>query len=107
MSNATPSPMDATDENNNQTDTVETEDSKVSQPNVAKHKFQIKWMKEHHWLQYDDKLNLMHCKLCRDLGFKNTMALGTANYITLIKLFINVNLLSFFFVKSLLKNKSH
>ena len=35
MSNATSSPMDATDENNNQTDTVETEDSKVSQPKVA------------------------------------------------------------------------
>ena len=44
--------------------------------------FQHKWLQLYPWLRFDDDKNSMHCYICRELGFRNTLALGTNNYCT-------------------------
>ena len=46
------------------------------------HNFQHKWLQLYPWLRFNDDKNSMHCYICRELGFRNTLALGTNNYRT-------------------------
>ena len=33
--------------------------------------FQTKWLKEHHWLRYDEEKNMMFCSICLDYNKDN------------------------------------
>lgn len=42
--------------------------------------FKQSWVKKYgDWLIYNDKQNKMYCSLCKNYGYTNTMAMGTAN----------------------------
>ena len=44
--------------------------------------FQTKWLKEHHWLRYDEEKNMMFCSICLDYNKDNAMTKGCNNFRT-------------------------
>jgi hypothetical protein len=44
--------------------------------------FQKAWIDKYPWLKYQEENDLMFCKLCREAGKSNAMAVGTNNYKT-------------------------
>jgi len=44
--------------------------------------FQPRWLQLYSWLEYDKKLNLMTCSLCKSGNKKNTFVSGTDNFRT-------------------------
>ena len=53
-----------------------------STPRPRKRNFKKVWLSAYKWLRYDNRKDLMHCQLCREVKSNSTMAKGTNNFRT-------------------------
>ncbi len=61
------------------TKNMNTESGQPTTKSISKPRFQVAWLSQYPWLEYNKEEGKMYCTLCKERHFTNTMAMGTMN----------------------------